>query len=163
MSAMHDFRPSLWVILAFGLLGAALVVLAIAFALVAEDTLWALVLVCLPAACLGLWLLSRAFRLVGTRILLDESGVTLRIPVWAGGWLRRGNTTRVAWEEIRRLTHGQRQHYPALLPMTVDEYTLHTTRGEFTITKNICPRPQRLLAMVAGRTGKPVEEVGLLR
>jgi hypothetical protein len=163
MAATLDFRTSRWVILCFGLLGAILVVLATLFALVAKDTLWALVCVSMPAAGTGLWLLSRVPRLVSSRIELHESGMTLRIPVWAGGWLRRGHTARLGWADITRLTHGQRQHYPMLLPLVVDEYRVHTAQGDFTITKNICPRPQALMAIVSAHTGRPVEEIGLLR
>ena len=163
MSAARVFRTSPWVILAFALLGAALTGLAVAFPLVATDTAWALVCVSLPAGGTGLWLLSRVTRLLGTRILLDDAGITLQIPVWAGGWLRRGQTTRLGWSEVGRLTHGQRQHYPMLLPFVVDEYTLHTAKGAFTITRNICPRPGAIFALVSARVGKPVDEIGLVR
>ena len=163
MEIPHDFRASRWVIALFGLLGVALVILAVVFALVAKDKLWALVCVCLPAGLTGLWLLTRVPPLLRTRIVLDESGITLQIPVWAGGWLRRGRLVRLHWSEIVRLTHAQRLYYPMMLPLVVDEYRLYTTQGDFTITKNICPRPQQVMALVAARTGKSVEDLGLER
>ncbi|WP_295437873.1 hypothetical protein [uncultured Thiodictyon sp.] len=163
MEIPHDFRASRWVIALFGLLGVALVILAVVFALVAKDKLWALVCVCLPTGLTGLWLLTRVPPLLRTRIVLDESGITLQIPVWAGGWLRRGRLVRLRWSEIARLTHAQRLYYPMMLPLVVDEYRLYTTQGDFTITKNICPRPQQVMALVAARTGKPVEDLGLER
>lgn len=163
MESSHDFRASRWVIAFFGLLGVALVILAVVFALVAKDKLWALVCVCLPTGLTGLWLLTRVPSLLRTRIVLDESGITLQIPVWAGGWLRRGRLVRLRWGEIARLTHVQRLYYPMMLPLVVDEYRLDTTQGDFTITKNICPRPQQVMALVAARTGKPVEDLGLER
>ncbi|WP_295582296.1 hypothetical protein [uncultured Lamprocystis sp.] len=42
-----------------------------------------------------------------------------------------------------------------------DEYTLHTAQGDFTLTKNICPRPQEIMALIAASTGKQVEDIGL--
>jgi hypothetical protein len=50
-----------------------------------------------------------------------------------------------------------------LLPFVVDEFRLHTTQGDFVITRNICPWPQRLMALIATRTGRPVKDLGLQR
>jgi hypothetical protein len=156
-------RTSRWVILTFGLIGTALLVLATVFAVVAKDKLWALACVCVPAGATGLWLLTRVPRLLRTRVILDDLGISLRIPVWAGGWLRGERMVQLGWTEVRRLTHAQRLCYPMLLPTVVDEYTLHTAQGDFTLTKNICPRPQQIMALIAASTGKQVEDIGLQR
>ncbi|AUB82542.1 hypothetical protein [Candidatus Thiodictyon syntrophicum] len=161
MADCHHFRTSRWVILIFGLLGAALLALAMVFAVVAKDTLCALACVSVPAGGTGLWLLTRVPRLLRTRVVVDEFGITLRLPVWAGGWLRGERAVQLGWSEIERLTHAYRCYYPMLLPMVVDEYTLHTVQGDFMLTRNLCSRPRQIMALIAARTGKPVEDLGL--
>jgi hypothetical protein len=161
MQSMHEFRTSPWVIGVFGALGAALATLAFLFPLAVQDRWWAIASVSLPAGGLGLWLLTRVPLLARTRIRLDEFGIELRIPVWAGGWLRRGPDRRIGWDEITALSHARRPHFPLGPlgpPLPVEEYRLHTVRGQVTITKNICPRPEQILALVAARTALPVQE-----
>lgn len=160
MSAVCQFRTERWIVALFAALGALLVGLAVAFPLVAKDKIWAFVCVALPCATLGLWMLGRVPPLLRTLILIDDSGITLSLPVWAGGWLRPGQSARLAWDEIRRLTHERRVYYPLLFPFAVDEYRLHTARGDYTLTKNICPEPERIMGAIASRTGRPVEEIG---
>lgn len=161
MGAVRQFRAERWIVALFATLGALLVGLAVVFAVVAEDKIWAFFCVVLPCAALGLWLLGRVPPLLRTLILIDDAGIDLNVPVWAGGRLQPGQSARLEWGEILRLTHERRVYYPLLFPFAVDEYRLHTTRGDYTLTKNICPEPERVLDAVAARTGLSVVEIGL--
>ncbi len=160
VSERDAFRPSPWTIGVFAALGLTMTGLAVVFPMVARDPWWALACVSLPAGGLGLWLSTRVPILKQTRVRLGESGLDLHIPTWAGGWLRHGRPVLIRWDEIRRLTHAERLYFPMLLPFVVDEFGLHTTQGDFIITRNICAEPRRLLSLIAQRAGIPVQEVG---
>jgi hypothetical protein len=155
----QTFQTSRWVIWAFGILGLTLVAVAVLFLLVAKDKVWGLVLISLPCGLVGLWMLTRLPGLIRAKIVIDGNDIYLRIPVWASGLLRKGSETRIQWDEILRLTHTIRIHYPFLIPMAVEEYTLHTAKGQSTITKNIIPKPERVMAIISARTGKLLEEL----
>ena len=158
-AAVHAFRCATWVICVFGVLGSYFVALALVFCLIAEDKVWGTVLVSLPCGLLGIWLLTRLPGLIRTRIVIDESGITLRIPVWASGLLGKGAEARVRWDEVLRLTRTLRIYHLIPFPFGVEEFALHTAKGRFTITKNIIPHPERVMAIISARTGKPVEDL----
>jgi hypothetical protein len=156
----EEFRAGRAVIVSFAVLGVVLLALGIAFPFVAKDVVWGLALISLPCVVVGGWLVTRVPGLIHSRILIDADGMELRIPVWACGMLRKGTPARIAWADVQRLTRTWKIYYPLIvIPFAVEEFSIHTAKGTFILTKNIIPRPARVMEAIAARSGKRVETV----
>jgi hypothetical protein len=152
------YASSRWVVITYATLGVACVALALLLPFVLSDPRVGLLLMSLPLGVLGVWLLRTVPRLARARITLDETGLTLEIPTWAGGRLRQGRgPVHLRWDEVTGLVH-RRVTRPGAYSLVVDEYIIVGRGEEHVLTKNIVPRPEALLQRIGERTGLAVED-----
>ncbi len=158
-------RPSPLANLGMALSGGLLVALAIAFPLLVPQQGWydlvmALLFITVPAAMGGGIVLRQAWLRSQTVIALDDTGLRLRIPTWAGRCAAPLLTAELRWEDIESISHQQVVYGPvAMLSVAADEYTLRTPRGNYTLVKAFCPRVHQVVATIAQRVQVPIERL----
>jgi hypothetical protein len=156
-------RPSRAMSTFLAIVGGACVVLAVGFPFaIGDESLYdlliALLFVTLALLVAGILTLRQAWLRFKTRIVVDDTGLQLSIPTWAGRCASPMLEASVSWSEIERITCQEVGYGPlAMASVTVNEYTLHTPRGRYTLAKAFCPRLQELIETIAHRAKAPLE------
>lgn len=126
----------------------------------AFDAIFDVAFISLPGLGGGSLIVRHARLIAAARIVVDDSGVTLRPPRY-GGWryLRPGSEVRLGWGEIQRIVLRPRTYGVAPLLAGIDEYVLQTDKGDHVLTRTFIGKPEEAARAIAQRVGFEVERL----
>ncbi|HEX4947153.1 MAG TPA: hypothetical protein VFZ34_10835 [Blastocatellia bacterium] len=117
----------------------------------------AFLLLTLPVGAFGLYFLRAGWMLRQSRVMVSDTGVELQIPNWKDGWLFRSVPVQLRWDEICCVRHEQR---PLLTcGKAIDHYWIHSARGTFLLTPDLCREAAEVARLIAERKGCALTEV----
>ncbi len=121
------------------------------------DVAAAIVFVTLPCLLGGSLIFLQGWMRLRTRIRIAHDGVDLRVPTWAGGCYPPLRSHQLTWSDVQSIDVAECS-YGAITALTVivDEFTLRTTHGTFTVTRAFCPKANRLVEQISEQTGVPI-------
>lgn len=116
--------------------------------------LW-LVISMLPVMLVWYFYSNQIKRLLKMRIVLDDLGLRLNIPIWAYSYWQAGQEVQLGWNEVERITYD----YCHSGRVPVYGYIIYTSRGTYKLTRLSCSQPEIIATMIAARAGKSVEYI----
>lgn len=118
--------------------------------------LW-LVISMLPVMLVWYFYSNQLKRLLKMRIVLDDLGLRLNIPIWAYNHWQAGQEVQLGWNEVERITYDF--CCTLMRGIRLYGYDIYTLRGTYTLTSLSCSQPEIIATMIAARAGKSVEYI----
>ncbi|MBS1809727.1 MAG: hypothetical protein JST84_16315 [Acidobacteria bacterium] len=139
----------------FAVFGVPLCLLTLTFLLLPLDDwmsrIFAFLFLVLPCGGFGLYFLRAWWMLRQARVVVSETGIELNIPIFKAGWFFRGEPVQLRWEEVCSLDHERYALMQGGKP--IDEYCIHSARGRFVLTKDVCAKVEEVVQLMMARKG----------
>lgn len=111
------------------------------------DFVFAFLFLVSPCGGFGWYFLRAWWLLYQARVEVSQEGVALNIPTFKAGWFFRGEPVRLRWDEICCVEHDRYALMQGGKP--IDEYWIHSTRGNFALTKDVCVLAEEVVRLIS--------------
>lgn len=149
--------------LVLSLLGFLVVALAAAVPLFAGAPLLAFLLMSVPALFTGSAALVHGLAVIGARIEITDTGLTLAIPRWRVFPMPPVVRLTLNWHELLAVRRRTEVYQLLVLPFPVEVYAIDTAKGRVVMGGRSLPGMQRALTEIVRRAGLTIREEGELR